>query len=90
MNFGMIILNQNIKTMQNCYVDTDNFISHPKTEDSYKDIADDLKNIYDTSNYEVDRPLRKGMNKKFRGLMKDKLVGKIIKEFVALRPKAYS
>ena len=73
-----------------CYVDTDNFIIQIKTEDSYKDIVDDVKNIYETSNYEVDKPLRKGMNKKFRGLMKDELGGKIIKKFAVLRPKTYS
>ena len=71
-------------------MDTDNFFIHIKTENSYKDIVDDVKHIYETSNYEVDRPLRKGMNKKFRGLMKDELGGKIIKEFVILRPKTYS
>ena len=72
-----------------CYMDTDSFIIHIKTEDFYKDIADDVKKRYDTSNYEVDRPLPKGMNKKVIGLMKDELGGKIITEFVALRPKTY-
>ena len=46
-----------------CYMDTDSFIIHLKTEDFYKDIADGVKNRYDTSNYGVDRPLPKGMNK---------------------------
>ena len=36
---------------------TDSFIIHIETEDFYRDIADDVKNRYDTSNYEVDRPL---------------------------------
>ena len=45
---------------------------------------------FDTSNYEVDRPLPKGKNKKVVGLMKDELRGKIMTEFVALRPKTYS
>ena len=55
----------------------------------YKDIADDVKKRYDTSNYEVNRPLPKGMNKKVIGLMKYELGGKIRTEFVALRPKTY-
>ena len=49
-----------------------------------------LKKRFDTSNYEVDRPLPTGKNKKVIGLMKDELGGKIIREFVALRPKTYS
>ena len=47
-----------------CYRDTDSFIIHTKTEDFDKDIAGDLKSKYDASNYGVDRPLPKGMNKK--------------------------
>ena len=35
----MIISNQSISKMQNCYMDTDSFINHIKTEDVYKDIA---------------------------------------------------
>ena len=37
-------------------MDTGSFIIHTKTEKLYKDIADDVKNRYDTSNYLVDRP----------------------------------
>ena len=61
-----------------------------KTEDFYKDIANDVEKRFDTSNYEVDRPLPTGKNKKVIGLMKDKLGGRIITEFVTLRPKTYS
>ena len=70
-----------------CYMDTDSFIMHIKTEDFYKDIADDVEKRFDTSNYEVNRPLLIGKNKKVIGLMKDELGGKIMTEFVALRPK---
>ena len=73
-----------------CYMDTDSFIMHIKTEDFYKDIADDVEKRFDTSNYEINRPLPIGKNKKVIGLMKDELGGKIMKEFVALRPKTYS
>ena len=71
-------------------MDTDSFIMHIKTEDFYNDIANDVEKRFDTSNYEEDRPLPTGKNKKVIGLMKDELRGKIITEFVALRPKTYS
>ena len=73
-----------------CYMDTDIFIMNIKIEDFYKDIANDVEKRFDTSNYEVDRPLSTGKNKKVIGLMKDELGGRIITEFVALRPKTYS
>ena len=47
-----------------CYMDTDSFIIHIKTKDFYKDIAYDFEKVFDTSNYKVDRPLPRGMNKK--------------------------
>ena len=73
-----------------CYMDTDSFIMNIKTNDFYKDIANDIENRFDTSNYEVNRPLPTGKNKKIIGLMKDELGGKTITEFVTLRPKTYS
>ena len=73
-----------------CYMDTDSFIMNIKTEDFYKDIANDVEKRFDTSNYECDRPLPTGKNKKVIGLMKDELGGRIIKEFIALRSKTYS
>ena len=73
-----------------CYMDTDNFIMNIKTNDFYKDIANDVECKFDTSNYEVKRPLPMGKNKKVIGLMKYELGGEIITEFIALRPKTYS
>ena len=73
-----------------CYMDTDSFIMNIKTEDFYKDVANDVEKRFDTSNYEVDRPLSTRKNKKVIGLMKDGLGGRIIAEFVTLRPKTYS
>ena len=79
--------NDNVKL---CYMDTDSFVMHIKTNDFYKDISDDVDNRFDTSNYEVKRPLPIGKNKKVLGLMKDELGGEIITEFIVLRPKTYS
>ena len=73
-----------------CYMDTDSFIMNIKTNDFYKDISDDGDNRFDTSNYEVKRPLLMAKNKKVIGLMKDELGGEIITEFVTLKPKIYS
>ena len=53
-----------------------------KTEGFYKDIANDVEKRFDHSNYEVNRPLPMGKNKKVIGLMKDELGGKIFMEFV--------
>ena len=63
-----------------CYMDTDNFIINIKTEDFYEDIANDVEKRFDTSNYELNRSLPKGENKKVIGLMKDELGGKIMTE----------
>ena len=73
-----------------CYMDTYSFIINIKIEDFYEDIASDVEKRFDKSNYEVNRLLTKGKNKKVFGLMKDELGGKIMTEFAALRPKTYS
>ena len=79
--------NDNVKL---CYMDMDSFITNIKTNDFYKDISNDVDSRFDTSNYEVKRPLPIRKNKKVIGLMKDELEGEIITEFVTLRPKTYS
>ena len=60
--------NDNVKL---CYMDTDSFVMNIKTNDFHEDIANDIENRFDTSNYEVNRPLPTGKNKKFIGLMED-------------------
>ena len=39
---------------------TDSFLVHVKTKDIYKDIAEDVETRFDTSNFEIDRPLPNG------------------------------
>ena len=69
-------------------MDTDSFIVYIKTEDIYVDIYVDItKDVgtrFDTSNYELERPLPK-----FFGLTKNESGGEIRKEFAALRPKLF-
>ena len=52
------------------------FIVSIKTDDNYKDIAEDVETRFDTLNYELDGPLPKEKNKKVIGLMKDELCEK--------------
>ena len=42
-----------------CYMDTDSFIVHVKTDDIYKDVAEGVETRFDTSNFEIDRLLPK-------------------------------
>ena len=40
-----------------CYMDTDSFVMHIKTNNFYKDISHGVYNRFDTSNYGINRPL---------------------------------
>ena len=73
-----------------CYMDTDSLIVHAETDDIYKDIAEDVETRFDTSNFEIDRPLPEANNEKVIILMKEKLVGQIRKEFIGLIAEAFS
>ena len=55
-------------------MDTNSFIVHVKTDDTYKDFAEDVETRFDTSNLKLDRPLPKRQNKVI-GLMKDESGG---------------
>ena len=79
----MVAWNQNTEKKRN-------YITWIKTEDIYASIAKDIETRFDTSNYELKRPLLKGKNLKVIGLMKVELGGKIMAEFAALVPKTYS
>ena len=66
------------------------FIVYMKTEDIYKDIEEDIETRFDTSRYELYRPLPKGQNKQAIVLMKDELGRKVMIKFAGLRAKTYS
>ena len=86
MNFGMIMLNQIIKTVRNYAIwILTALLFTLKLTIFYKDIVDDVENWFDTFNYSEDdkRPLPIDINKKVIGLFKDKLGGKIMKEHIA-------
>ena len=48
-----------------CYMDTGSFIVYMKTEDIYSVIAKYVKTRFNTSNYELDRPLLKEKQKSY-------------------------
>ena len=49
------------------------FIVYIKTDYMYKDIAADVETKFDTSNYELDRSLKKEKNNKVIGSMKNEI-----------------
>ena len=78
------------------YSDTDSLVLKIETDDFFKDISGDVKEWFDTNDFPKDHPaVLEGLpivkeNKKKIGLMKDECGGKILTEWVALRPKLYS
>ena len=48
-------------------------MTHKKTDDVYKDIAEDVETRFDTSNYKLNRALPKWKNKKAIGVVKVEL-----------------
>ena len=60
-------------------------------EDDVEDVdPEDVETRFNTSNYELDKPLPKVKNKKVIGLTKGELGGKIMTKFVGRRAKTYS
>ena len=73
------------------FTDTDSLCYEIETEDFFEDIAGDVDEMFDTSNFDSNHPSGiQGKNKKIPGMMKDEAGGKIIEEFVGLRAKLYS
>ena len=91
-HYDYMVPKYGLENLKLCYIDTDSLVYDIKTEDFYEDIANDVEARFDTSGYSKTdfRPLPISLSKKVIGLMKDELGGKIMTEFVALRPKLYS
>ena len=91
-HYDYMVPKYGLEKLKLCYIYTDSLVYDIKTEDFYEDIANDEEARFDTSGYSKTdfRPLPIGLNKKVIGLMKNELGGKIMTEFVALRPKLYS
>ena len=54
-----------------CYVDIYSFIVNITIDNVYKGIAEDVETKLDTPDYQLNRPVPKGKNKKVNGLKKD-------------------
>ena len=71
-------------------MDIGSIIVYIKIEHIHIDIAKDVETRFDTSNYELKRPLSNGKNKKVIDLIKDKLSRKLTTAFATLKPKTYT
>ena len=74
------------------YSDTDSLFYKIRGQDFYEKTANDpmLQNHFDFSNYPNDSPLHCDTNKMVTLKFKDEMAGKVIREFVGLKPKMYS
>ena len=67
---------------------TDSLMCEIHTEDFFEDIREDIKEKFDTSNFE--NPKLPRLNKKVPGIFKVETGGKTISDFVGLRAKSYA
>ena len=74
------------------YSDTDSLLYEIKHPDLYQELVEnhELKQNFDFSNYPRNHPLFSDNNKMVTLLFKDEMGGKIMEEFVGLKPKMYS
>ena len=78
------------KRAQFVYSDTDSFIINIQANDIVKEIQGPLADHLDLSNFPLDHPLYSNRCKGELGKLKIETATYHIKEFVALKPKAYS
>ena len=82
--------------MQLLYMDTDSFVLEIETDDFFEDTKCDLKEWFDTSNYDKNMVLpdeyrdNASFNKKVIGKMKNEIGNGHMKEFVAISPNVYA
>ena len=90
MNFGMIMLIQSISTMQNYATWIQIALSFIlKLKIFMKILPIMLEKRFNTSIYEINRPLPTAKNKNVIGLKKDEFGGKIMTKFFPLKLKTY-
>ena len=82
MSIGVILRNQSMETNHNYTTWIRTVLVHVKSADICTGIAGDVEKRY--------RRLPIGKNKEVIGLKKDELGGRIMKEFVELKPRMYS
>ena len=70
------------------YTDTDSYVLQTMTDDIFEDWKQ-IKQHMDFSGYDKNHPTYDPSNKKVLGKFKDETDGRIITEFIALRPKMY-
>ena len=70
------------------YTDTDSYVIKVDTDDLYQDFKE-LNDYMDFSDYPPEHPNHDKTNKKVLGKMKDELNGKIMTDFIGLKPKSY-
>ena len=76
------------KNIRLIYADTNSYALETHTEDIFKDWKG-IKEHMDFSGYDKNHPTYDPTNKKVLGKFKDETDGKIITNFIALRPKMY-
>ena len=72
------------------YTDTDSFILEIQSDDLYEEIAEDVKDLYDTRKYPKNSPLYYEGNAFKLGCLKDECNGKPIHSFCGTCAKSYS